>query len=260
MKKLIFFLIIFLFSANCSWAQEKNSEEYFRDLAIEYRLYQGLIEPYNIAKSRHETYQSVSSRAEYIEEAKKLLTAETKAIASFANFIRKRLVEATSILIYKENLYFVKIDDELAFLSLFEKNIAGISSIAELQERWAELRDHYQKISSFSYLIKSHIETGSLRKVFDNLKITREKISEFLSADPFDDSNTKAAKDKFKVSEKEFNETVSLLTELEQFQTSSSVGSSESSAHVRSKIETALGKIREQITNYRDIIFALTKK
>ncbi|PIU36308.1 hypothetical protein COT03_00285, partial [Candidatus Shapirobacteria bacterium CG07_land_8_20_14_0_80_39_18] len=90
MKKaaLFFTLLFFLFFAKTASAADKSNDELYQELLQNYRRYQGLVEPFNIQRSRHLTYQSVATQADFLDAAKNLASAEVEAIISYTSFIR----------------------------------------------------------------------------------------------------------------------------------------------------------------------------
>lgn len=261
MRKIILFFLLFLFLSGSSVSAQTSSGSLYSELMGKYRSYQNTLEPYKIAKSRLLSYESVASRAEYLKSAKNTLTAEIEAILIYANFIRTRLSEATSILNYQENLYFIKLDDEIASLKLMKDKVDEIASFSELTVFWKDLDDHYAKISQYGYLIKSYIEIGSFSKIFDNLKITKEKINQQITDNISLSANAKAAKDKFSVTEKDYSEILTLFTNAQVIHKSASENNDfkAGSMEVRKLISQTVLKTEKLVSDYQGIVLNLVQ-
>lgn len=264
MKKifLLVFLLSFLFFNKVCSAQETTIEEQYQLFLKKYRLYQASSDSYNNAKSKYLSYQSVTSRADYLKTSKKYLTLEIEAAEAYAGFIRSRLVEATKILNYQENLYFIRLDDELTFLSLLKKDVNEVASISEFLVLWQDFGKHFQSISAYGYAIKSYIEIGSLDKTNENLRITKDKIGYYLSESPADNPYIKAAKDNFSVSEKDYSIINASLVNLKKIQKgfSEGSGSKKTAISIREEVNQSLVKIQSLITNYQKLLLTVVSR
>lgn len=262
MRKIFFVLLFLLVAPRLCFAQDKPSGDYYQELLEKYRVYQTQISPYTIAKSRQKTYQSIASRAEYLQAAKKMLSAEIEAIYVYANFVRRRLVEATSILNYQESLYYVKLDDEITAVNLMKNKVAEISSLSDLAVFWKELDSQYLNISRFGYLSKSYIELGSFAKINDNLKITKDKIGGQISEVTFFPANVKAAKDRFSVLEKNYSEIVTTFNQAAKIHKDAPQNGDfkAGASQIRNLINEAILQTDRLIFEYRDIVLSLKQK
>lgn len=260
MKKIVIFLFLFVFSsASFVFSQEKTSTDYYQSYLEKYRRYQSLSEKYNIAKSRHLAYQSVSSRAEYLLQAKSYLLAEIEAVEEYAKMIRTRLAEATSILNYQENYFFIKLDDEISFFAQAKKRVENSNSVSELSVVWKEFDTHYKKTSQFGYAIKAYIEAGSLAKILSNLKITSDKIKNFVATASADNPLRIAAEDKFVLVGKNLQKAEKIVSELNNSQENFQkyYNSKSSSESIFKKYEEGLDLLNESVLSYGNIISSL---
>ncbi len=264
MKKifLLVFLLFFLFFNKVCSAQETTTEEQYQVFLKKYRLYQASSDSYNNAKSKYLSYQSVTSRADYLESSRKYLILEIEAAEAYTGFIRSRLIEATKILNYQENLYFIRLDDEITYLSVLKKNVNGAASVSEFLVLWQDFEKHFQSISTYGYAIKSYIEIGSLDKINENLKITKDKINQYLLESPADNSYVKAAKDNFSISEKDYSKITSSLVNLKNTQKNFSQGSGakETAVSIRKEVNQTLAKIQSLITNYQKLLLTIVSR
>lgn len=250
--------VIFMYKPNFILAQ--SSESFYQDLLAKYRTYQTNLEPYRTAKAKYTSYQSVISQAEYINTSKKLLTDENSAMLSYAKTVQSRLAEATSVLNYQENLFYIKLDDEISALSLEPVAITGISSLDDLKKTWSDIKSHFLSVSSYGYQTKSYIEIGSFDKIFENLKVVKEKVRSFI----FDNttSNTleiNAAKKMYNDLETNYSEIEGLLNKAKATQKGATVtvDFGPGSKSIRNQIDQAILKSESLLNSYQKIIDTL---
>ncbi len=256
-----YFWLLFLplfFLVKPLWAQNQSSTESYQQFLNHYRRYQGLIEVFNTQKSRHLTYQSVSTQAELLKATKDLLLSEIEAMTAYTNFSRSLLAEATQILAYQENYLYVKLDDELAFLKQAKEKANGLSSLKEAGELLTEITAHYKKISQMSYQIKSTIEVESAKKIYNNLKVEKEKMAGFMAKEGTSETKVLAAQEKFESLENDLNTAGNLINQAADYQ--KNYGGADPlavSRQIRTTIDQAIAKINLVVAGYKNIVFSL---
>jgi hypothetical protein len=259
---LLFILIFFLFFSRKCLAQEMSAEEQYQSFLKKYRVYQAGSDYYKNAKSKYLSYQSVTSRVDYLGLSKKYLISEIEAGESYAVFIRSRLTEATKILNYQENFYFIKLDDEITYLSLLKKRINEASSISDLMALWTDFETHFATISSYGYSIKSYIEIGSLEKIDENLKITKDKLSQYLTENPAETPYLKASRDNFSVLEKDYAKIEASVNSIKNLKKnlSSPKVTKEMADQVRGEVNQTLTQIQTLIASYQRLLQTIVLK
>ena len=262
MKKFFFFVFLFLlfsfFLPSFSRAQNKGSLENYQELLRNYRSYQDAISPFNVKKSRHLTYGTVDTQAELLDASKNLLNTEVRAITSYTAFIKSLLAEATQILLYRENFLYIKLDDELAFLNISSEKIGTLSSLIDTKVLTADLSDHYKRISRISYQIKAIIEIESVKKVFTNLQVEKDKLSNFLDEQKESTSQILASKEKFSVLNKDLEKISSLIGKAESSQKNLESGDPVNLTNeIWKNLSEAVLTIKTIIAGYQNIVFTL---
>lgn len=244
-------IFFFLILALPVYGLEKNSPECYQEYLNYHRNYQALVEPFNLAKSKFNSYQSVVSRAEYLEISQKLLSAEVGAILSYMVYLKTKLVEVTKVLQYDENFIYLKLDDEITSLNESKNEILELSSIEEVKLFAEELAKHYQIISIYAYQIKSMTEVVSLERNYTNLRIEREKLLEILLSQTDDLPTIKAAKEKTQILEKQLSEAGETI---EKIKISVKEIKGEESKHLS---ESIFGKVQQTSLNLENILSEL---
>lgn len=259
MKRYLWLLFLpLLFWAGPLWAQNQSSIESYQQFLNYYRRYQGLIEVFNTQKTRHLTYQSVSTQAEFLKATKELITAEIDALTAYTTFSRSLLAEATQILAYQENYLYVKLDDELVFLKQAKEKTNALSSLKEAGELLTEIAAHHKKISLMSYQIKSLIEVESAKKVYNNLKIEKEKMAGFMAKEGTSETKVLAAKERFASLEEDLNAAGDLINTAEGYQKNYDGGDPLAiSRQIRTTIDQAIAKINLVVAGYKNIVYSL---
>ena len=259
MRRYLWLLLVPLFFfVHSVCAQNQSSIDAYQQFLNSYRRYQGLIEPFNTKKSRHLAYQSVATQAELLQSSKELIAAEIEAMISYTSFIRALLAEATQILNYQENFLYIKLDDELSFLKSSKERVASLSSLNEADEILADLSAHFKKITKMAYQVKSLIEVEGTKKIFENLKVEKEKIGSFMAAERTDEAKILAAKEKFNELEKELNNADGLIKTAVEYQKNLETNDPAGvSRQIRTTIDEALKKISLVVAGYKNIVFSL---
>lgn len=227
MKK-IFCLLIFCFlivalSPVKIYSADKTADEHYSDLISNYRLYQQAIGPFNTAKNQHQAYQTLDTEVALLDKSKKLLTAETVAMESYARFVRTRLTEATQILSYQENYLYIKLDDEISYFTAVRGKINNISLLSEVKATAVDMEKHYRQTQDYGYQVKSLIEILSAKKVWENIRVEKDKINNYLVSSP-DDFRLKAAIEKVDLTKPDFEEIDGLLARADSSQKTYSQG------------------------------------
>lgn len=259
MKRYLWLLFVpLLFLAKPLWAQSQSSIESYQQFLNDYRRYQGLIELFNTQKSRHLTYQSVSTQAEFLKATKELIVAEIDALTAYTTFARSLLAEATQILEYRENYLYVKLDDELTFLKQARERVGTLSSLNEAGELLTDIASHHKKISQMSYQIKSIIEVESAKKIHNNLKVEKEKIAGFMAKERTSEAKALAAKEKFNSLDSDLNAAGDLINTAGSYQKNyDGKDPAAVSRQIRTTIDQAIVKINLVVAGYKNIIFSL---
>jgi len=260
----VFFSILFFlfFSRTFNqtvFAADKTSDELYQELLQNYRRYQGLIEPFNTQRSRHRTYQSVATQADFLNAAKALASAEVEAMISYASFVKTYLAQATQILDYNENYSYVMLDDELVYLSSAKTKVSSLSSLSDTQSFFNDLSTHYAKISQFGYQVKSLVEIGSAKKTLENVKVETDKIESLLGEINEEESKIYAAKEKFTSLKAELSGAESSVAQAEKSYKNTKEGSNfaSMSKKVRGFIDQSINQFSSVISGYKNIVSSL---
>lgn len=244
------------------FSQDKSSLDYYNDLLGNYRTYQILTGQFINKKSRHLTYRNVDTQAELLDSSKNLIFSEIEAISSYANFVRAVLAESTRVISYDENLAYIKLDDEFSYLVLQKDNVKKLSSLSEVGSFWKDLSNHFTKIKMMAYQTKSLIEIGSAKKIEANVKVERDKLSDYLDTliitQGIVDPKVYAAKERFKGYETELTNVSSLLNKAysyeKTFTTENPVGVSN---QITQNIQEAQRKMSIVVSGYKNIVYSL---
>jgi len=255
---LFFSLALFLLYTKSTLAQSKTSTENYQELLQNYRSYQDAITPFNTKKSRYLTYGTVDTQAELLDASKNLLNVETRVITSYTSFIKSLLAEATQILQYRDTVLYIKLDDELSSLNIAGGKVGTLSSLSEAETLSADFSDQYKKISRIGYQIKSIVEIESVKKIFANLQVEKNKLENFLNEQTGSTSQILAAKEKFSTLNQDFGRISDLISQAETSQKKLENGDPIGlTQEIWKNLNEAKAVIGQIITGYQNIIFSL---
>lgn len=260
------FILIFAFSfiflsSSSIFAQEKTSDQYYQDLLVNYRYYQTLIEPFKTTRSRNQTYNTVTTKSELLESSKKLISSEIEAMMSYSLFIKTLLAEATKVINYHENYLYIRLDDEVTFLSVSKERNGNLTSLEQADALVKDLSDHYQKISQIGYQVKALIYLGSINKIYENLKIDKDKLDNLLTENSSNEAKLwqiNAAREKFSDTNKIMDEADKLLTQASNTQKTEVHDNQKGiSEQISNLVGQAVVKVDQIIVGYKNIVYSL---
>jgi len=163
-------------------AQDFDFNRAFNDYVYNYNLYRSAHLEYITAKSEYQTYNTLTSQTKALEATRKLLQQRDEALKTYLTALRMKLKEETGIIGYKQNLYFVKLDDEVAWTTEHQSLLTSPSTIEDLLEESEKMENRYPTTAVISYQTLGTILEGkenTLRDEVNNLvKLTEEKINE----------------------------------------------------------------------------------
>lgn len=251
---LVIFLFLFpLFSLKV-FSADLNSDQNYQMFLDSYRRYQTNIEPFKTARSQYQAFLSVESQISFFQQAKKLYSTEVESMLFFSQFIRLRLTEATKIINYDENLLFIKLDDEISFLTNLKNNVDKASSLEDLKKLSPEIKTHYKTISDFAYQIKMIIEISSAEKIFSNLKIEKEKINSFLQNNNYPQVKIVAGQNKIILLDKNIDEADVILINVKPLLKKPGSGNSQV---LWAEISNFYLKLAVILSGYRNVVLSL---
>lgn len=169
-----------------SHAQSFDYERAYNDYVYNYNLYRSAHLDYVAAKSEYHTYGTLTAKTKAIQATRKLLHQRAEALKTYLTALRMKLHEETGITSYKQNLYFIKLDDEVAWLTQHQSNLTTPSTIEDLLDESKKLEGRYPQIQVISYQTLETILEGrenSLRDETNQLiEATDQKIEEIRSS------------------------------------------------------------------------------
>lgn len=175
---------------------------------------------------------------------------------SYASFVKRYLAEATKVLNYDENYIYVKLDDEITYLNLAREKANSVSTLNEAESLLKELESHYKGISLMGYQTKAITKIGSAKKIFDNLKVERGKIDNFLSSSEAAQNKVSASREKLTSIDKEVETVSGYIKTIEtSYQGFASNNSAAKSNEIWETITKSLVSMKSLIKGYRDIVF-----
>lgn len=224
MKRLYLLLIAFciLLSATPIIAQDFNFGKALEDYLYNYNIYRNDYLKFTSARSEFLNYKTLTSENKAFEATKSMLQNRSLTMKTYLTALRMKLYEETAIINYNQNFYYIKLDDEVAFLDKNKEEYASAGNINDLlvTSKIFEERFLPEEKLAFQTLgqIDSGIETGIKNDINEIISSLETKIGQIKSTG--EDTTVEErwvlqAKEKIKRAEEKDREAYTLLTKIE---------------------------------------------
>jgi hypothetical protein len=178
----LLFLFTLLLFYSPALAQDFDYNRAFNDYIYNYNLYRSTHLEYVTKKSGYQTYGTLTSQTEALEATRKMLLQRDKAFETYLTAIRMKLKEETGVESYKQNLYFLKLDDEVAWLKNHQSLLSSPSTIEDLIKESSRLETRFPDVQIINYqalgVILEGKEIGLREEIKQLIYLTEKKIVE----------------------------------------------------------------------------------
>ncbi len=179
------FVIISLLSYSVVFSQDFDYNRAFDDYVYNYNLYRSNHLDYISTKSEYQTYGTLTAKTQALEAMRALLKQRDEVIKTYLTALRMKLKEETGVETYRQNLYFVKLDDEITWLKENQSFVSTPSTIEDLNDLSEKLENRFPYTLVIAYQTLGTINEGKLNrlreKVNQEITATEEKIEEIRS-------------------------------------------------------------------------------
>jgi hypothetical protein len=217
-------LITYHLSLQTSFSQEGTFDynRAFNDYVYNYNLYRSTHLDYITKKSEYQTYGTLTSETEALEATREMLLQRDKAFEAYLTALRMKILEETGVSTYKQNLYFVKLDDEVTWLKNHQSFLTTPSTIEDLIKESRKLENRYPSVQVVNYQALGVVLEGKesrLRvEVGELIDLVDKKVKEI--RDSGEDTQILErwlieAKQKVTFSEQKQAEAIAILTAIE---------------------------------------------
>ena len=250
-------LITYHLSLKSSLSQDFDYSRAYNDYVYNYNLYRSAHLDYVAAKTEYHTYGTLTAKTKAIQTTRKLLHQRAEALKTYLTALRMKLHEETGITSYKQNLYFIKLDDEVAWLSQHQSNLTTPSTVEDLLAESKRLEDRYPQILIISYQTLGAVLEGRQDFLRDDvnqlIETTGQKIEEIRNSG--EDTTTLErwlieAKQKVTLSEEKQSQAVNVLGAIDPW----SREMSNSFNQARHLLEESNQYLKEGVTFLKEII------
>lgn len=130
---IFFFLFILIISfSRPLFSQDFDYNRAYNDYSYSFGLYRTAHLEYLSAITEYQTYQTLTAKSRTIEATKKVLLARDEVLRTYLTAVRMKLKETTEITDYDQNLYYIKLDDEITWLNNHKTLIESASTPEDL--------------------------------------------------------------------------------------------------------------------------------
>ncbi len=249
----------YLLSLQTSFSQEGTFDynRAFNDYIYNYNLYRSTHLDYVTKKSGYQTYGTLTSKTQALEVTRKMLLQRDMALETYFTALRMKLKEETGIESYKQNLYFLKLDDEVTWLKNHQSLLSSPSTIEDLIKESRRLETRFPNAQVINYQALGVVLEGkeiSLRgEIQPVIDLAEKKIVEI--RDSGEDTQVLErwlleAKQKVVLSEQKQAEAVAMLSAIEPRDTDKSTKYDQS----RHLLEESNQYLKEAISFLKEII------
>jgi hypothetical protein len=126
------FLLLTQTLAQSPTTTEFNFDRAYQDYLYNYNLYRSAYQDYLVAQNEYQKYKTLSSQTKFLETAKTMLLTRADTVKTYLTALRMKLRETTGIINYQQNLYYVKLDDEVAWVDSYKQSLPSAGSLDDL--------------------------------------------------------------------------------------------------------------------------------
>lgn len=163
-------------------AQTFDFNRAYQDYLYNLNLYRTSHLAYLSARNEYLTYKTLTAETRALETTREMLKNRAEVLKTYLTALRMKLAETTGITNYQQNMQYLKLDNEVTWLSSHKESLSSPGSIADLLKVSSQLEEKYPGIELLSYQTLGTILAGkenSLReKVEAQAKKTEEKIAQ----------------------------------------------------------------------------------
>ncbi|MFZ5366344.1 MAG: hypothetical protein ACOZBZ_03535 [Patescibacteria group bacterium] len=178
----LFSIAILLNSYIATYAQDFDFNRAFQDYTYNYNLYRSAHLEYISAKSEYLTYKTLTAQTKALEKTKNMLLNRAETLKTYLTALRMKLKETTGILNYQQNIYYLKLDNEVSWLATHKNSLPSAGTLEDLVKISQEAENRYPSIEILAYQTLGQVLLGkenSLReKINEQISKTQDKINQ----------------------------------------------------------------------------------
>lgn len=211
-----------MFFLNPIKAQDFDFNKALSDYLYNYNLYREDYLKFVSSRSEYLNYKTLTSENKAFEATKSMLEKRSEALKTYLTALRMRLKDETTIINYQQNLAYIKLDDEINFLSNHKSEYASAGSIEDLLKTSKTWEDRYPLQEKLAYQTLGQIDSGieakfknNLEKIISSLETKIEEIKSSGEDTSVEERWILKAKEKIKRGEGKDREAYALLAAIQ---------------------------------------------
>lgn len=183
MKRFLPLLLFLFLISNNLYAQENDFNKTYNDYLQSLNQYRQSYKEYLTAKQSYLNYKTLTSKNEAFLKTLKMLEGRDQVIANYLNLLKIKLRNITGIVNYKQNILYLKLDDEITWYDNHKNILSSTGSLEDLLNLSQETEKRYQeKTETLIYQTLGNTLIGkedNLRDKVNSLVVKlKEKIKE----------------------------------------------------------------------------------
>lgn len=186
MKRLLIFFFAFtlllLYSFTLAHSQNFDFNTAYNNYLTTYNQYRIAHDEYVTASQAYLNYQTLTSQNEAFSKTLKMLELRDEVVKTYLAAIRLKLAETTKITNYEQNVFYLKLDNEINWYSEHRDSLPSAGNLEDLLDTSTEAQQKYRETEVFIYPVLGAIlggkETNLRDKINRNLETIKSKLAE----------------------------------------------------------------------------------
>ena len=184
---LLLLTVCLIFLASQIHAQEPTQPIFdfsraYQDYLYTTGQYRKSHQDYIIAKQSYLSYKTLSAKNQCQEKTSQMLKLRDETIRTYLTALRLKLSELTKILVYEQNMAYLKLESEISWYSKHQDKITSAASLEDLLQASEETQQRYKETEVLAFqtlgMILSYKEESFQAKIEEGLSSLNEKISQ----------------------------------------------------------------------------------
>lgn len=187
LPKFLVLLTVYLVFASQAHAQEPTRlifdfSQAYQDYLYTIGQYRKSHQDYIAAKQSYLSYKTLSAKNQCQEKTSQMLKLRDEAIRTYLTALRLKLSELTKILVYEQNMAYLKLESEISWYAKHQDKITSAASLEDLLQTAKETEERYKETEVLAFqtlgLILSYKEESFQAKIEESLSSLNEKTSQ----------------------------------------------------------------------------------
>ena len=183
MKRLLFFLLFFVFATPLPLAAQESSgfDRAFEDYTYQYKEYLENHKEYVIAKNQYQTYETLTTQTIALEQTAKMLSARDKVVRTYLLAIQAYMEKEADLNQPTLSALYLELGREAIWFEDHEKKLAGAATLADMTSVAKEAETRYTTTEKSIYTSFFQIYSYKEEQLHQKIALQIEAIDGLIS-------------------------------------------------------------------------------